>query len=242
MSMLAECHGPNFEWFQLSGPADVCMGGTARRRTFAHGFNSDYSTCIADPAELAEYISDVLPMCAHTEPCDFFLAPNLEVRNEAERLAYKRDIVFKHEESDLKYLLLQHEWENLQLCEAQYKHQFGFDACDDPNLLIFLDESAASSKSMIWSAASTDSALIYRNNSRSGMFWSPYHRRWLTARERLASMSWPVVEPIAEGLDVNLLPTFDAVRAGDLALRGGHLASAAIQQLIALVCFGPKGA
>ena len=126
----------------------------------------------------------------------------------------------------------------MQRCEDEYTERYNKNPKNDPNLVIFLGDDAVSFN-ITWSAVS-GAIPTYRNNAKHGLFWSPYRSRFLTSREKLASMSWPVVQPIADGLGTPLLPTLDIVRAGDMAGRGMHLVSVTTQQVVALACFGPK--
>ena len=239
MDMVEECHGEDFEWHQtFSAPADVCFAGTARRRTFVHGFNTKFSQCLMDPASLLDAITETLPLNACTRPADYFLAPKIEVQNEAAQVAFRRKITFQPDRADLTYLLTEREWKSLQKCESEYASRYGRPASKDPNLVIFLGDDAVSFN-ITWSAVS-GAIPTYRNNAKTCIFWSPFRKRFLTSREKLASMSWPVVAPIADGLGTPMLPTLDIVRAGDMAGRGMHLISVAIHQLVALACFGPK--
>ena len=238
MEMVEDCHGDKFEWHQtMSAPADVCFAGTARKRTFVHGFNTKHSQCLMDPAILLDEISEHLPQYSSTRPSDYFLSPEVEIQQEAARIAFRRKIDYKPYETDVSYILTQREWESLLKCEKEYIERYRRKPGDDPNLVIFLGDDA--SYSITWSAHS-GAIPTYRNNSKTGIFWSPHRKRFLTSREKLASMSWPVVEPIAEGLGTPVFQTLDLVRAADMAGRGMHLISVAINQLVALACFGPK--
>ena len=102
MEMVEECHGEEFEWHQtFVAPADFCFSGTARRRTFAHGFNTKFSQCLMDPVDLLQEVADVLPHNANTKPSDYFLAPDFEIQNEAEQVAFRRKIIYEPNQPDL---------------------------------------------------------------------------------------------------------------------------------------------
>lgn len=235
--MVKETHPPHMQWYQIfSGPIDVGFQGTARPRTFLHGCNTLFSKCIFDPETLFDKVSNELQINAQTKPSDYLLATDVEVKQEAQLFAYRRGIEYQ-DTLNLKYLLFPREWAALQEVEEVYRKRFEREPSEDPNLIIFLGDDP--SYSLTWSAVSC-AIPCYRNNSKTSIFWSPHMSRFLTSREKLASMSWPVLDPIAEGLGVPVMPCFDITRAADMAGRGMHLITVGVQQLIALACFGPR--
>ena len=70
-------------------------------------------------------------------------------------------------------------------------------------------------------------------------FWLPAQDRWLTSKEKLISMGFPVTAELADSMRVPLVGAKDCKRAADLAGQGMHFQTAGIMQLLALACFAP---
>jgi hypothetical protein len=107
--MVQETHA-GFEFFPLiTSPADCCFGGTARTRLYTSGMNEKCSRLLFDPDTLLERIQEVTQWNAQTKPSDYFIASQLEVKLEAQRLSRRRGIPYRHGDTDLSYLLLPRE-------------------------------------------------------------------------------------------------------------------------------------
>ena len=72
-----------------------------------------------------------------------------------------------------------------------------------------------------------------------GLYWIPSLDRWMTCKERLASMGWPVTSECAQSMGTPMIGAVDPQQAASLCGNAMHFQTAGIMQLIALGCFGP---
>ena len=235
MGMIEETH-PSYDLYQLFfSPKDTGHSGAARDRTYVICSHKEKTSCKFDPLEMKEYISNRMIAKVQTKPSDYFLASMVEVQREAEQLAIKRNIPFKPRKLDLTYLLTTREKESLQAYLKAYSQKFG-DPSADPDLVVFLGDNGSSWKT--WSATSGQ-IPTFRRNAKTGLFWSPFLKRFMVAREKLATMGWPVSDCMATGMRCPIIPSHDVMRAADLAGNAMHFTTVATAQLLALTCFGP---
>ena len=61
----------------------------------------------------------------------------------------------------------------------------------------------------------------------------------MLAREKLATLGWPVVSGMAKAMNCPVTPSQDVLRASDLAGNAMNFTTVGVAQLIALSCFGP---
>ena len=166
---------------------------------------------------------------------DFLVASRAEILQEALEVSQKRNTCYFPEDLDLHYLLNQREVATKRELDAAYLERFHEFPSENPDLVYFLGDSA---KYCSWSAVS-GKIPTYRLNSATGKFWLPAWNRWLTAKERLVSMSFPVTLEMAEAMRTPVLGACDCKRAADMCGNSMHFVTAAAMQLIALCCFGP---
>ena len=236
MGMMADAHGPDFEFFQTyCSPADVGHAACARHRTYVVGMHTERSRNLHDVWDLQDAISETARLHVATKPSDYLISTTAEVLLEAQEVARRRSVPFQEGLQSLNYLLTSRERRALSEYEAAYLRRCGKPAQEDANLLVFLGDDP--SYSLSWSLNGT--IPTFRMNSRTGFYWSPRYRRWLTARERLACLGWPVTPEVASTMTVPQVPAMDIKRAGDLAGNSMHFTQTGVQQLIALACFGP---
>ena len=237
MDMMYDLHGDQYEWYQLfTQPRDVGHAGLARHRTYCIGAHTERTACLHDPRELLERVSARMHEAVQTRISDYLLASDYEVLLEAQQVAIRRKVSFRPKSLDLHYLLTQRERAALKVYKAMYKERFGATAESDPDFCCFLGDSPPAY--CTWSAAS-GAIPTYRVGSRTALYWIPARARFLTSRERLLSMGWPVHEVAAEAMGVCQVPARDVQRAADLAGNGMHFGNVAVMQLISLSCFGP---
>ena len=233
MDMMADLHGPQYDLFQtFCEPADVGFGASARKRTYVIGVHKERCSILKDPLELQETLRMSFSLVPPTQPRDYLVATEVEVRLEAQDLCRRRGLYYQ-DTRDLRYLLTERERDALSDYEMEYFRKYGRLARTDANLLVYLGDNPA--YSLTWSA--NGRVPTFRRNP--GLLWSPKYCRWLTARERLVSMGWPVHSTISESMGVRSIPATDIKRASDLAGNAMHFLNAGVQQLVALSCFGP---
>jgi hypothetical protein len=80
----------------------------------------------------------------------------------------------------------------VQCAKKVYKTRFKKDPMKDPNLIVYLGDNFAARKT--WSAIS---GRLPTMRMSGGKLWSISRRRWLTGREKMASLGFPVSEATA---------------------------------------------
>ena len=234
--MVQDTH-PTYDIFQLFfETADTGHAGAARDRTYLLMSHHDKTSCKFDPMTMKDIISKRMRQKVQTRPSDYFMATWMEVENEAQQLAAKRKVPYVEDCRDFTYMLTNRELESLQSYERAYREDFGREPSSDPDLVVFLGDNGRSWKT--WSARS-GSIPTFRRNSKTGLFWSPYLKRFMIAREKLAAMGWPVTEHMARSMCCNVIPSKDVLRAADLAGNAMSFTTVGVAQLLALGCFGP---
>ena len=236
MGMVRDTH-PDHDFYQLfSEPCDFGFGGVARLRTWTIGAHNQRTTVLHDPFELMDSISASC-QSHQTSIQDYLVASKAEITMEAIELAQRRGIPFRHSSSDFGYLLTQREMETKIDLDVKYARRTGQQASENnEGLIYFLGDSSTYGNS--WSACS-HKIPTFRLNSKSGIYWIPREKRFMTAKERLISMGWPCCSELSESLGIPLFGASDTKRAADLIGNAMHWQTAGIAQLIALTCFGP---
>ena len=239
MGMMEDCHSPDYEFFQLfCDPKDVGHTACARRRTYVLGQHTDRASMLHDPWELQDEMRDEVMnvLGAHTYPADYLVASKTEVELEAIEKARVRRVTYRPGESDLRYLLTSRERVALDEYILKYFERTGRAAESDEDLFVFLGDNP--SYSLTWSL--NGKLPTYRMNSRSGLLWNCKHKRWLTGKERLCSLGWPVLPNMSERMECPQVGSLDVKRATDLAGNSMHMFNCGVVQAIALAAFGPS--
>ena len=235
MGMVEETH-PDYDFYQLfSEPEHLGFGGLARYRTWVIGAHQERTACLHDPFELQEVLTQNFCSQPQAKVSDFLVASRAEILQEAFDMSQKRSLYYFPEDLDLNYFLNKREVSTKKSLDEAYLARFQQLPSQNKDLVYFLGDSAGYCS---WSAVS-GKIPTYRLNSASGTFWLPAWNRWLTSKERLVSMSFPVTNEMSEAMDTPLLGASDVKRASDLCGNSMHFTSAAAMQLIALTCFGP---
>ena len=236
MGVIEDTH-PDHDFYQLfSEPGNVGFSGTARYRTWVIGAHKDEAVCLYDPFHLQRLLTTAFQRHVNAQVADFLVASPAEILLEASRLAYRRNIPVQVGQKDLRYLLLPREEDCRRQLDQKYYDRFKELPGLNYNLVYFLGDSA---EYCSWSAHSSK-IPTYRCNSKTGLYWLPCQNRFLTSKERLASMAFPCVREIADAMNVPQLGATDAQRAADLCGNSFHFTTCGIMQLIALTCFGPR--
>ena len=237
MGMLEDTHG-DYDWYQfMTEPADFGFTATSRKRTYVIGSHVDRSSCLADPFTLFEDIKGAFDeQNIKTEVKDYCVASKEEILMETSLLAQHRGLThYQPGNMALEYLLTKREAQTISALNTKYFERFGELAESNANLTYFLGDSA---DYCCWSAVS-GKLPTFRMNAKTGKFWMPALSRWLTAKERLCSLGFPVTVEQAHALNVPILGATDVQRAADICGNCMHLQTVGIFQLIALACFGP---
>ena len=133
------------------------------------------------------------------------------------------------------YLLNKREQQGIKLVKMIHLKRFGQRAEHNENLFVFLGDNVKTR--LTWSGVS-NKIPTYRTNS--GKFYHLSSNTWLTSREKLASLGFPVTPNTAISMGVPIMPVTDTRRAATIAGNSFHFGTAAVIQLLALSCF--KGA
>ena len=234
--MVEDTH-PSYDIFQLfCSPSDSGHAGVSRDRTYVIGSHCHRTSCTFDPDTMHEAISTHMRKKVMTEPHDYLLASWVEVQQEAQMLAIRRNIPFQPDAKDFKYLLTKRERDALRSYEESYEIEYGASAVSDHNLICFLGDNGTTWKT--WSARSNQIPTL-RRNSKSGLFWVPSLGRFMVAREKLCALGWPIDQSMSRSMLTDPVPTQDILRAADLAGNAMHFTTCANAQLLALTCFRP---
>ena len=134
---------------------------------------------------------------------------------------------------DLSGLLSCRERGVAESLDAKYRQRFGAEPSQDRDLVYHLGDSAERCN---WSAVSKAIPTVRKSH---GILWSPKRRRFLTGRELLATLGFPVTADTAASMLVPPLPVTDTKRAASIAGNCMHWSTAGIVQLVALSCFKP---
>ncbi|CAK8995798.1 unnamed protein product [Durusdinium trenchii] len=177
------------------------------------------TSCIYDPDIMKDKIAKRVSGQVRTVPSDYFLAQQVEVELEARALAEKRSVQYRPYAADLSYLLTKREKQALETYKRLYEEEYAGCATDNPDLVVFLGDNPNCWRT--WSAKSK-SIPTFRRNSKTGLMWCPYLRRFMVAREKLAALGWPVSELLAANMQCKPVPAQDILRAADLAGNAMH--------------------
>ena len=232
--MMDDLHGPDFELYQtFCEPGDVGFGASSRKRTYVVGVHTSKTTVLKDPCELQEMLSGQLRGRVSTKPRDYLVASASEVCLQCQDMCRKRGLHYQNG-MDLRYVLTQRERIALNQYEEAFYTRTGQSARSQDDLFVYLGDNPS------WSLTWSFHGQLPTFRLTPGLMWHTKHCRWLTAKERLVSLGWPVVPTIASAMNVPLVPATDIKRASDLAGNSMHFLNCGVQQLVALACFGPE--
>ena len=135
------------------------------------------------------------------------------------------------------YLLNDREKQLVRQLDMDYFLRWGQDPASDPNLCYFLGDRYEFSRT--WSAISR-AIPTYRKNT--GKFIFRQKMVFLSQKDKLASLGWPVSSECAEAMGTAPLPALDPARADIMAGNSMHFTCAAVVLLLGLTCFAHKEA
>ena len=232
--MLLQTH-PDYELYQIfTEPGELGFAGTSRARTYIIAAHKTKCVCLHDPFELHDAIKNRMAEYASTTIADYLVATEQDILLEAQETGRVRQIQHRPEVQDYSYYLTARELESRNTLDCKYREQFKREPETDGNLVYHLGDNALWTTS--WSAVS-GALPTFRLGSGSSKYWLPRYRRWLTSREKLVAMGFPVTAETAEAMGTPTVFATDVKRAADINCM--HFTTAGIMQLIALSCFGP---
>lgn len=235
--MLQDSH-PDHYWHQLwSEPSDFGFGGTARRRTWVMGAHAELTRPIEDPDDLLEAIKSSISEDKPCEVQDYLIATDAEINMESMNVAISQNLThFSPGSTPMSLLLTHREAKAMAELDVKYFIKTGQRSNSARNLVYNL---ADSGDWQSWSAVS-GKVPTYRLNQKSSKYWLPALQRWMTSKERLVSMGFPVCREVASSMRAPIIGAADAMRASDLLGNCMHFQSCGIFQLIALSSYGPQ--
>ncbi|CAE7832180.1 desi2 [Symbiodinium sp. CCMP2592] len=236
MQMVQQTH-PDYEWYQIfTEPGELGFAATSRARTYVIGAHKYKTVCLHDPFELHDAIKNRMAEYAQTTVSDYLVATEQEIIMEAQDTGRTRKVVHRPGVQDYSYYLTQRELHSKAVLDNKYRQRFNSEPETNPNLVYNLGDNAEWNTS--WSACS-GALPTFRLGSSTAKFWLPKYRRWLTCREKLVAMGFPVTTECAEALGTPIVFVSDVRRAADILGNCMHFTTAGVMQLIALSCFGP---
>lgn len=210
----------------------------ARRRRYTVGINVKRAELIADPEEMLQFITGHLSN-VQTQPKDALLADLPEILQEVQYVCDLRSMVLPDyvlqwtsvAQVDLSGFLNRREKESLEGYTLAYLQRFGSMPAHDQNAFFFLGDSAPSR--LTWSCVSNKLPTLRRNGGRC---WSPYARRWLTAKELLSAMGFPCYDSLAQAMGVPTMVFDSTERARTFLGNAMHAGAAGVVALVCLSC------
>lgn len=143
------------------------------------------------------------------------------------RPAYAK--VRKDQKPDYSYLLTAREKRVVKALNAEYTKRFNQNPENDEDLVYYLGDNEGRK---CWSAVS---GKIPTLRMAGGLTWSVKRKRFLTGREKLGTLGFPITPGTAKALKVHQLPVTDVKRCSQIAGNCMHWTSIGVIQLIALV-------
>jgi site-specific DNA-cytosine methylase len=230
LSSVVAANFPNhaFQRIELA-PRDCGFGLLARPRSYFLLTSLKKVGIVAPWSETIDVITSKLRL-NESRPSDVYLADDAEVRNEELALGAlrKRPPMPDYKQyRDLSYLLTPRGisyyryFEHLR--EAQETQRVA-----SADLVYHLGDNPA--KRLAWSATSGSIPTFRRSCT---ICWAPSLRRWLTVREKLATMGWPTYPILASALDATVqTPSQDEGRL--MVGNAMHLACVGVATLASL--------
>ena len=172
--------------------------------------------------------------CVQSKVVDAFLSVrSMQYTSRCECSSKCRGTKVREDEPvSLHYLLNDRELRGLSYVCRLYKATFGREATKDPDLFVHLGDNPE--KYLNWSARSGKIPTFRRT---SGKMYHPQSETWLSPRDKLACLGFPVVPQAAVSMGVPVLPVLDNRRAHSIAGNSFHFATASVVQLVALCCY-----
>ncbi|CAE7282950.1 desi2 [Symbiodinium necroappetens] len=235
MQMVQQTH-PDYEWYQIfTEPGELGFTATSRARTYIIGAHKTKCVCLHDPFELHDAIKSRIADYARTAVSDYLVASDQEILMEAQDTGRTRNVVHRPGVQDYAYYLTQRELRSMGILDQKYREKFGREPHLDGNLVYHLGDNAEWTTN--WSANS-GALPTFRLGAATSKFWLPRYRRWLTCREKLVAMGFPVTAECAHALGTPVVFVSDVRRAADILGNCMHFTTAGVMTNHALVSLG----
>ena len=162
---------------------------------------------------------------------------NLPDQNEIDEMVAKQIILRKKKSPKRKFagkpltsLLCKSELKHLNKYRTLYRKKFGAEAEDDKNLVACLIDNP--DNRITWSAGSSSLPTLKKSASK---VWHFASGRWLTPKEMLASLGFPVYKCLAESAQCELLD-IDSDGLAGMAGNSWQVGNAGVIMLTILAC------
>ena len=136
----------------------------------------------------------------------------------------------------MAYLLNDRERRCVDIAAETYARQFdGADIRQDADAVLFLGDNA--DNRLTWSVRS---GKVPTFRTGGGRMYNFKLQTWMTPKDRLAALGFPINGETASAMGVPVLPIADSLRAASVAGNSFHFMSAALVQLVALCSYRMK--
>lgn len=132
---------------------------------------------------------------------------------------------------DLTYLLTPRERRVILTLNKEYRDRFCASPQRNLDLVYYLGDNA---DRRCWSATSNKIPTL---RMAGGLTWSVSKKRFLTGREKLGTLGFPVAPACAHAMGVCELPVLDPKRCSKISGNCMHWSCIGVVQMIALICF-----
>ncbi|CAE8602347.1 unnamed protein product [Polarella glacialis] len=202
------------------GTEDQGHDGGTRYRLYALLNHRERVIAVYDAKEMYARITSVIRQHVRTQPCDYLVSTEEEIMLDAGETARTFATC-----SQSVRRLASHK-------PVAFKFRFRRDPNKDKNLFLYLGDNV--SNRLTWSAVSKRIPTLRMSGGKT---WHVMSRRWLTGREKLASLGFPVTASAADSMGVPELPVRDTKRASAISGNCMHFSTVAVVQFVALVCY-----
>jgi len=229
--LMGSCY--NFYKIGTVCPGDFGFQLVNRERIYILCVHKVKAILTTDPVAIYSHMREAMQMhCGTaTEPQHCLLAPREEVMNEVWYKCNKRRFA---RPSAPRHALNDREEGALGRYHNRFLEKFRMDPVLFPWLVYFLGDDCK--EYCCWSAISR---AIPTFRVHAGLYWFPAFNRFMTPREKLAAMGFPVYPELADALRVPVMEIEDSHAMGMLAGNCMHFVNAAAILLVALSCVRP---
>jgi len=190
----------------------------SRERQFLIFRHKTKTSSITDLSAMVAYVK--ARMYVSGDPSDVLVASNDELHEELWHHCNEKKVAFDPTQRSWEYALIASHHRYLKQYENDYKLRFQRDPKTVPALVFNLGDNPENRYS--WSAISNRLPTYRTGNT---LYYFPHAGRWLTNREKLASMGFPIYDFVAAKYMVPRLMIEDRNEVGWMLGNAMHLAS-----------------
>lgn len=218
----------------LVSPADAGFSLQSRRRQYTMLVHKTKAILTHDPYETYETLRAALRV-TRTTPANALVATSEDIAREVQHLCAARGFPPPPAgTASLEALLNNRERSALDLYCAMWRSRFGSAPEEVPWCLFFLGDNPT--KRATWSA----NCSMPSQRLNGGLLWSPWLKRMVTGKERLAAMGFPSFPHLAAAAGVMELAALSPAEATRACGNAMHLASVGLMSLVLLSCTAPR--